>query len=1321
MLGNSILKSLMLIFMITVCVHADCIWYDECGDAMANGKYNCKYDGKPKLLESDLEEGFKTLCPHLFTGENQTYTCCSRAQYNRLSSSMAVPHQLMSRCPSCYTNFRSFLCDLTCNPNAKDFLLVTKEGPYNETQMQIERITYHMTNTYAENMYNSCKNVQYAATGQSILDLMCGSQVDGCDPFKFVSYLGNNDQSPFIFDMNLTDTSYNTTGKYTNNTLVITPVNTTTTPCSKNVDFPWYKAASCGCSDCHEACPKPIPPPVEKKCKLWGLGCLDVGMIGLFALCSVTFLITLFISNSRTKRPGSEDEIANDEYEQINDINEDESIHVNLSEISCFQKLGAKSEQGLEYFFQKLGYFCASRPLTVIFLGLALCLGLSGGFFFFDVITDPIELWSPPTSTTRLNKNYFDDHFSPFYRTTQIFVRSTNSTPYLHDMFQGTPQNYSNIFSKDFLVETLKLQNTISKLTGTLDNETVTLDEICFKPLDNTYNCTIQSIFAYWQNNIENLSKNISIFNLVETDYLNHFETCVAAPTNTNDSLGLSCLGDYGGTVMPFVGLGGYPNGEIKPEYGNATAIILTFIINNHNDKSLNKKAEAWEKAVIDYMKNFSNPKMSISFSTERSIQDELNRESQSDILTILISYMAMFLYVTITLGKYTVFYSKKQTVRQVFERLMVDMKFLLGLSGVLIVLLSVTASIGLFSYVGVKATLIIFEVIPFLVLAVGVDNIFILVQNYQRDSRLENETLEEQISRIVGRVGPSMLLTSSSESLAFLLGALTPMPAVRIFSLYAALAVLIDFILQITCFVSLMTLDCRRELSKRYNVFCCVQATDISDDETQEIINRSSTNETENNGGILFQVFNDYYAPFIMNFKIRPVIIIIFLAAFFTSVSLLPKVTTGLDQKLSMPKDSYVLDYFIALEKYLSVGVPVYFVIKGGQNYSSINNQNMVCASSGCNIDSLLNQIDIATLQSEYTRLAIPANSWLDDYFDWLGSDECCRVYKNDTNMFCPSLSSNLTNCISCPIDYANNTNRPKESDFYKYLSFYLEDIPGQICAKGGRGAYGGALEIIDKSSNSTGYDIGATLFMAYHTVGVSSTDLIEELKHANEISANITQMMKDKARTWTDDEVFINNIEVFPYSVSYVFYEQYLTIWTDTATNLSISLAAIFVVTLLLLGLDFYTAFIVCLTIAMIVVNMFGAMYILDINLNAVSLVNLVMAIGISVEFCAHTARDFAISLKGSRVKRAQHSLAHMGSSVFSGITLTKIIGIVVLAFSHSQLFQVFYFRMYLCIVIIGASHGLIFLPVLLSYIGPSMNKYRLYQKNSEKIGQY
>lgn len=51
-------------------------------------------------------------------------------------------------------------------------------------------------------------------------------------------------------------------------------------------------------------------------------------------------------------------------------------------------------------------------------------------------------------------------------------------------------------------------------------------------------------------------------------------------------------------------------------------------------------------------------------------------------------------------------------------------------------------------SYAGVAASLIIIEVIPFLVLAVGVDNIFILVQTNQRMKKLPNETIPEQIGR---------------------------------------------------------------------------------------------------------------------------------------------------------------------------------------------------------------------------------------------------------------------------------------------------------------------------------------------------------------------------------------------------------------------------------------------------------------------------------------------------------------------------------------------------------------------------------------------
>lgn len=67
-----------------------------------------------------------------------------------------------------------------------------------------------------------------------------------------------------------------------------------------------------------------------------------------------------------------------------------------------------------------------------------------------------------------------------------------------------------------------------------------------------------------------------------------------------------------------------------------------------------------------------------------------------------------------------------------IFLPVQVDSKISLGIAGILIVLGSVASSLGIFSYCGIPLTLIVIEVIPFLVLAVGVDNIFIIVQTYQ-------------------------------------------------------------------------------------------------------------------------------------------------------------------------------------------------------------------------------------------------------------------------------------------------------------------------------------------------------------------------------------------------------------------------------------------------------------------------------------------------------------------------------------------------------------------------------------------------------------
>ncbi|XP_031783378.1 NPC intracellular cholesterol transporter 1 isoform X3 [Nasonia vitripennis] len=1280
-----------------------CVWYGECyKDTLYNHVKNCPYDGPAKELDMHGQEIFAKNCPHMLTSSGVPKTCCDTKQLTTFDQNIRMASSILQRCPSCLSNFVKHICEYTCSPRQSSFVKVTQLATSPDNVTYINGIEVYFTPRYLNDTYKSCSRVSMPSSGQLALDLMCGEYGSSrCSPEKWFHNMGDS-ENPFVpFQIDYV-ASEKPLGNYT-------PLSPEITPCNKAVNA---KSPACSCVDCHESCPAPPPlPPLPKPFSLIGCDGYAVIMTIVFICGSAIFILSLFCFNNRQKIVARGEEVGRQvgrrlaaglhhqgdgarialaadqedsplQSKRSSVISADDlPSSLQEEESSTFlERLGANTDKFLQKFFCRWGTLCASHPSAVLAIGVVFIVAVGHGIKYLHVTTDPVELWASPTSRSRVERAYFDSHFEPFYRTEQIIITSVGLPPIEHPTSNGL-LTFGPVFDAKFLKKVLELQEGIKAI---LTPSNYTLADICFAPLSAPYTgpttvsqCAIQSIWGYYQDDLEKFDGTSEDENNFTINYLDAFKACTQNPYS------IDCLANYGGPVEPAIAVGGFvkPGQNLRdPPYEKATAIILTILINNYHNKSKLVPAMEWERSYVEFMKNWTKTQkpayMDLAFTSERSIEDELNRESQSDVLTILVSYVIMFAYIAISLGQ----------IRNC-SRLLIDSKITLGLGGVLIVLASVICSVGIFGFVGLPATLIIIEVIPFLVLAVGVDNIFILVQTHQREGRRPDESIPEHIGRTLGQVGPSMLLTSVSESCCFFLGGLSDMPAVKAFALYAGMALLVDFLLQITCFVSLLALDTVRQANNRLDICCFVRGS--KKDSGEEIVD-----------GILYKIFKVAYVPLLMKKWVRAGVMVIFFGWLCSSIAVVPHIEIGLDQELSMPEDSFVLKYFQFLNSYLSIGPPMYFVLKGGLNYSDPKVQNLVCSGTWCNSDSVTTQIFAASELANRTYVAKPASSWLDDYFDWASLAKSCCRYNETDGSFCPHTSS----CRVCEIN-ENELHRPTTVDFEKYVSFFLQDNPDASCAKGGHAAYGQGVNYITNPKTKLS-EVGASYFMAYHTILKSSYDYYESMRQARAVSANITQMLNTNLQKLG----YKNEVEVFPYSVFYVFYEQYLTMWPDTLQSIGISLLAIFVVTFLLMGLDIFSSIVVIITIAMIVVNIGGLMYWWHITLNAVSLVNLVMAVGIAVEFCSHLVHSFSVSVQPTRVERVADALTNMGSSVFSGITLTKFGGIIVLGFAKSQIFKVFYFRMYLGIVLFGAAHGLIFLPVLLSYIGSPMNREKL-----------
>ena len=1287
--------------------------------------------------------------------------CCSEAQYHQLRDNLQRVDSILGRCSACKMNFYLFICEYTCSSNQAMYNTIVD---YSISPSTGKRVMNHTESTlsiaYAEQLYHSCSNVQFGTTGKTVMNQLFHSQ----NYNEFFTFLGTEDpvqSSPIQIDYIFIDTTADTNNHnvLTTDELPVIPCNTTDT------------RYQCSCSDCNDVCP--VRPTIQTdttdmKFTIYGsyitpytlVGCISIllylvlltyyyidrharfiiqistyiVMLINVAFCTAIGTITPFTSVSTASHPELYHILSSDMsisfiliyivllvgqlillvYNYIRIWRAATQHHIvthttsnprsmstselyngdDSSELGSIN--GSTILQRPHRVWSVLSYITATYPYRIILCAVVFVSISSLGIMKLVVETNPIKLWVPPNSVLGEQKQQFDHTFGEFYRIQQLFV----SIP---------PHSTQELLSVDTVIQVHNIQQQLQSINITIDNydrnntnttesHVITFNDLCYKPIPGK-GCLIESVTEYFTSTDSPGPPRLT-HKLSDQHMIDWLSQCTSNPTYS------PCRGIAGAPLYPYVVFGGYNDDTDviqSNKYMNSTAFVVTYLLNHIDGVELYE--QQWINTIQSIM-NDLNHTLHISYSTERSIQDEILRSQNQDVDIVVLSYIAMFIYISVALGRFDI---------TSYNTLLVHTRFSVGLCAIIIVISSLCSAVGIVALLGIPSSPIISEVIPFLVLAIGIDNVFILLNTYT--SQPSHLSPQQKLYHTLHEVGLSITLASISESFAFILGGATRMPAVRGFAFYAAAAIFIDYCLQITVFLAILVLDDRRVSEGRIDCLPCIRLTKHRDNINKSDMSRplltsnnnhhSHTNEFNTvtpSTGTTYRYMTEYHIPLITNSITQLFVLIVSVVLFICCTTYsIQNIKLGLDQNVVLPNDSYLQSYFNDLNQYLRVGPPLYFIVDtpaAEQNnhenpqsslysdqlsridWSDPVQQNLVCSVSGCNDNSLGSII----LESSYDTTSTIANgvtNWLDDYLSWLASrGKCCRI--NTQSKYCAA-GDTSSDCKLCIADheFITNTTRPTAHDFTKYLHMFIYE--SQCSIDCGLCGYAHVSNVKLSDDNTT---VVSSRYMTYHTQLHNQQSYIDSLQHAQSITTDIQQQ---------------TGLSIYPYSIFYIYFEQYLYIESVATLIVSLAISGIFILCMILLD-NLVTSIIVCSVVCMITGNLLYCMQLAGIEFNAVSVVNYVMSIGISVEFCIHIATRFQYGhVNQSNQQRIIHALSTVGVSVINGITCTKLVGIAVLGLASSQVFVIYYYRMYLCIVLINIIYGLIVLPTLLTQFGP------------------
>lgn len=224
-----------------------------------------------------------------------------------------------------------------------------------------------------------------------------------------------------------------------------------------------------------------------------------------------------------------------------------------------------------------------------------------------------------------------------------------------------------------------------------------------------------------------------------------------------------------------------------------ATAILIRFDL--RGEVLMADYSAALEQKIEQLAIHFKKPGFALSYKLERSISDELRRSSvmgPAEMMALTLAVMTVLAYTVIVNS--TINYRTKTIPAAV---------------SVAVTLLGYGGGAGFIYLCGVEHTPPA-EATPFLVLGIGVDNAFVLLNSYCLTFLCDNP--RDRIISTARDAGISITITTMASVAALTIGAICPFMSISRFSIVTAFGLAWSYVLSLTIFLACLSLDAKRE-----------------------------------------------------------------------------------------------------------------------------------------------------------------------------------------------------------------------------------------------------------------------------------------------------------------------------------------------------------------------------------------------------------------------------------------------------------------------------------------------------------------------------